>query len=516
MASETDEPLSIQELEERFELLVENVREYAIVLVDPDGRVICWNPGAARLLGYRSQEVVGQHFSRFFSEEGIRSGLPEYELKKARAEGRADSACWQVRKDGGRFWCSATMTPLYDEHKHVRSFARVMHDLTDTRALEGQKKRADDLAEANHNKEEFMALLSHELRNPLAPILNALSIQREMKTADPLLQQAGKVIERQVGQMVRLVDDLLDIGRITQGKLRLTRIPVELRVIVNNAVEASRPFSDARKHELSVSLPTESIWVDADPVRLEQVFVNLLNNAAKYTGPGGLIRVSVYQEGSEGIVCVWDNGAGIPPEMLPRIFDLFTQVDGTLGRSHGGLGIGLALVGTLVEMHNGRVQALSAGLGKGSEFTVRLPMLTNPPAFEAQSPGGTVIPIGRKFRVLIVEDDVDSGDMLSVLLRLKGHEVLVARTGQTALEIGPAFNPNVVLCDIGLPGMDGYEVARCLRDTPECKDATLCALTGYTPSGADRHRLPQSGFDHHFVKPVRIDQLLTLFKTLES
>jgi CheY-like chemotaxis protein len=267
---------------------------------------------------------------------------------------------------------------------------------------------------------------------------------------------------------------------------------------------------------LSVSLPTESIWVDADAGRLEQIFVNLLNNAAKYTGVSGLIRVVVKQEGSDGVVSVWDNGAGIAPEMLAHIFDLFIQVDETLGRSQGGLGIGLALVGNLVEMHSGKVQAASAGLGKGSEFTVRLPTIAYRPASEAPSRTVTVPPTGRGLRVLIVEDDVDSGDMLSMLLRLKGHDVLVARTGQTALKLGREFHPNVVLCDIGLPGMDGYQVAKQLRDAPECKDAILCALTGYTPSDADRRRLPQSCFDHHFVKPVPTEKLLALFKTLQE
>ncbi len=516
MVSENEEHLSLQELEERFELLAENAREYAIFLLDPDGRILCWNPGAARLFGYQSPEVVGRHFSQFFCEEDIRSGQPDHELTKARSDGRAYSTRWHLRKDGARFWCSCTTSPLFDENKHVRSFARVMHDLTDAQALEGQKKRADDLAEANHSKEQFMALLSHELRNPLAPILNALSIQREIKTADPILQQAGGIIERQIGQMIRLVDDLLDIGRITQGKLRLTKEPVELRCVVNRAVEASRPLADARKHELSVSLPMEAIWVEADPGRLEQIFVNLLNNAAKYTGPGGLIRITVKQEGSGGTVSVWDNGAGIQPKSLPHIFDLFTQVDGSLNRSHGGLGIGLALVGTLVEMHDGRVQAFSGGLGQGSEFTVWLPMLTNPPAIEVQPIGDPVAPRGRRLRILIVEDDVDSGDMLSVLLRLKGHEVFVARAGPSALEIGSTFRPEVVLCDIGLPGMDGYEVARRLRDTPACKGAMFCALTGYTPSNADRRRLPQSGFDHHFVKPMPTDKLLALLRTLDK
>ena len=247
MGLENVEHLSSQELEERFELLAENVHEYAIFLVDPEGRVICWNPGAARLFGYESHEVVGQHFSRFFSDEDIRVGRPEYELQQARGEGRKDSACWQVRKDGSRFWCSATMTPLFDETKHIRSFARVTHDLTDTQALEGQMKRADDLADANRGKEEFMALLSHELRNPLAPILNALSIQRDIKTADPILQQAGKVIERQVGQMVRLVDDLLDVSRIMRDKIALRRERVELELAAGGDLSILRNTPEYRR-----------------------------------------------------------------------------------------------------------------------------------------------------------------------------------------------------------------------------------------------------------------------------
>ncbi len=312
--------LSPQQLSERFDLLAADAKEYAIFLLGQEGRLICWNPGAERLFGYQSSEIIGHHFSRFFSPEDIRNGQPEHELKTALAEGRADSVRWQVRKDGSRFWCRATVTPLRDEHKQVRSFARVMHDLTDSQAQDAQKKRADDLAEANRSQEEFMALLSHELRNPLSPILNALSILRQMRTSDPIIEQAGNIINRQVVQMVRLVDDLLDISRMTKGKLRLTKEKVELRVVANRAAESARPLMDARKHDFSVSLPTGPVWVEADPARLEQIVVNLLNNAAKYTDAGGLIRMSVQQEGSEAVIRVRDNGVGIAPEMLPRDF----------------------------------------------------------------------------------------------------------------------------------------------------------------------------------------------------
>jgi PAS domain S-box-containing protein len=510
MTATSDVPLSPEELGQRFDLLVADAHEYALFLMGPDGHVRCWNPGAERLFGYSSPQIIGQHFSRLFSPEDVRSGQPEHEIKTALESGHAASIRWQIRKDGARFWCRSTTTPLFDEDKQVRSFARVSHDLTEGQAQEAQKKRADDLADANRSKEEFMALLSHELRNPLSPILNALDVQRQIKTDDPILQQAGDIIERQVGHMVRLVDDLLDISRITKGKLRLKKERVELRVVVNRAAEAARPFLDCRKHEFSVSLPTEPIWVLADPLRMEQIVVNLLNNAAKYTNPGGLVRLSVHAEKGEAVLKVWDNGLGIPPQMLPRIFDLFTQVDATLSRSHGGLGVGLALVRTLVEMHDGRVMAYSAGLNQGSEFTVVLPALANVPARESKPVLRPVAPPGHGVRVLIVEDNVDAGDSMSLLLRLHGHEVSVARSGPSALEVAASFHPDVVLLDIGLPGMDGYQVAERLREKPEFKNIVLCALTGWTPSDADRDRPRDAGFDHHFVKPVNLKKLFEL------
>jgi CheY-like chemotaxis protein len=359
-----------------------------------------------------------------------------------------------------------------------------------------------------------MVLLSHELRSPLSPIRNALSILRQMRTNDPIIAQAGSIIARQVGVMVRLVDDLLDIGRITKGKLRLTKEHVELRKVVNDAAEAVRPFMDARKHDFSVSLPTVPIWVEADPARIEQVVVNLLNNAAKYTEAGGLIRMTVSQEGDEAVIRVRDNGVGITPELLPHVFELFTQVDGSLGRSYGGLGIGLALARNLVEMHEGRLQASSAGLGKGCEFTIKLPRLSGVAVPESKTvlePGQCV---GRALRVLVVEDNVDTGDSLSLLLRLHGHDVHLARTGPSALEMAAISRPEVVLLDIGLPGMDGYQVAKHLRERPEFKDVMMCALTGYTPSEADRQRQQETGFDHYYVKPVDLAKLLELFKTV--
>jgi PAS domain S-box-containing protein len=502
--------VSPQELEERFDLLATGSKEYAVFLMGLDGNLLCWNIGAERLFGYQIHEVIGQHFSRFFSPEDVLSGQPEHELKNAMNTGRADSLRWQVRKDGVRFWCESVVTALFDEKKQTRSFARVMHDLTESQATIAQRQRADGLAEANRNKEEFMALLSHELRSPLSPIINAISILRQMRTDNPIIENAGNIIDRQVGKMVRLVDDLLDISRITKGKLRLTREKVELRVVANHAAESARPLMEARKHDFSVALPTEPIWVEADPARMEQVVVNLLNNAAKYTDTGGLVRMTVSREGDDAVIRVRDNGVGIAPDLLSKVFDLFTQIDGSLGRSYAGLGIGLALARNLVEMQDGRLLAQSGGLGQGSEFTVKLPVVAGALGRESTTvlePGKSG---GRSLRVLVVEDNVDAADSLSMLLRLYGHDVQVARGGPTALEMASASPPDVVLLDIGLPGMDGYQVAKHLRARPELEGVTICALTGHTPSDADRLRHQNSGFDYYFVKPVSLEKLSEL------
>jgi len=506
--------LSSQELGEQFDLLANDAKEYAVVLLGLGGHLLAWNAGAESIFGYQSSEIIGQHFSRFFKPEDILTGLPEHELQEALAEGRSDSVSWQVRKNGARFWCRANVTPLLDEHKQARSFARVMRDLTESEAAQTQRKRADGLAEANRSKEEFMALLSHELRSPLSPIINALNILRRMKTNDPIIEQAVKVIDRQVGQMVRLVDDLLDVSRITKGKLRLAKEQVDLRIIVNHAAETVRPLMDARKHDFSVALPTQPIWVEADPDRMEQVVINLLNNAAKYTDSNGLIRMTIHEEQGEAVIRVRDNGVGIASDLLPHIFELFTQVDGSLGRSYGGMGVGLALARNLIEMHEGRLQVASAGLGKGCEFSIKLPMLAAPSVPARMTVLEPLKPVSRSLHVLVVEDNVDAGDTLSLLLRLHGHEVQLARTGPTALEMAAASKPDVVLLDIGLPEMDGYQVAKRMKQLPDFQNVILCALTGYTPSEADRQRQQETGFDHYYIKPVDLTKLLSLFTTI--
>jgi signal transduction histidine kinase/DNA-binding response OmpR family regulator len=364
-----------------------------------------------------------------------------------------------------------------------------------------------NIQENDRRKNEFLAMLAHELRNPLAPIRNAVEILRMSDIKDHDLQWANDVIARQVEQMVRLVDDLLDISRISGGKIHLRKEPVDVALAVARAVETSQPLITARKQELQVSLPPEPIVVDADLVRLAQVLSNLLNNAAKYTGEGGNISLMIIREDNDAVFRVRDNGIGISPEMLSQVFDLFAQASRSLDRSQGGLGIGLTLVRRLVELHGGSVQAQSDGANRGSEFVVRLPISTRPLSEREPSKNGSRMQVVAPRRILIVEDMPDVAKSLARLLRLVGHHVVTALDGRSALEELSTSTFDVVLLDIGLPGMDGFEVARAVRRQPCADSLVLVALTGYGQED-DRLRSREAGFDYHLTKPVDFDTLL--------
>jgi CheY-like chemotaxis protein len=362
------------------------------------------------------------------------------------------------------------------------------------------RQRVQDLEEDRRQVDEFLATLAHELRNPLAPIRNAVSLMQLGGLSGSMVEWYRTVIDRQVTHLTRLVDDLLDASRITSGKIMLRRGPVELAFVVESAVDSSRLLIDARKHALEIHLSTERLRVEGDPVRLSQVVLNLLNNAAKYTPEGGRIRLTVEREGEQALVRVRDTGLGIPADLLPRVFDLFTQGDRSLDRSEGGLGIGLALVRRLVEMHGGSVEAHSAGPGCGSEFVVRLPLLALP----RECPGGEEAeppPQTGPRRVLLIDDNRDAAESMTVLLELWGHEVRIAYNGPDALALAAEFRPDAALLDIGLPGMNGYEVAKRLRGLPGWEGVMLVAVTGYGQD-EDRRRSCEAGFDHHLTKPV--------------
>jgi PAS domain S-box-containing protein len=486
---------SLRQTEETFRLLVESVQDYAIFMLTPEGYVASWNTGAQRMKGYESSEIIGRHFSVFYPPEVAAQGKPDWELRAAIEHGRVEDEGWRVRKDGSGFWANVVITALRGKEGRLVGFAKVTRDMTERRKIEA-------LEDANRQKDQFVAVLAHELRNPLAPIRRALHVLEQPQAPADASARALEIAARQVRHMARLLDDLLDVARLSQGKMDLRRDRIDVASIARAAVESVQPLLRDRGHEVLVDTPSEPVWIFADPARIEQVLTNLLTNAAKYTDPGGRIRVIVRHEGSNAVVRVLDTGIGIDPIMLPRIFDLFVQAERRLDRAAGGVGIGLTLVRKVVELHGGTVDALSAGPGMGSEFVVRLPAMDVPaprpaPRSESASASGEK----RLLRILVVDDNSDAADGLAMIFEMGGDDVRVAYDGETALAIAAQFRPEVVLLDIGMPGMDGYEVAGRLRRAPETRDAVLIAMTGWGQP-QDKRRSAQAGFNRHIVKPV--------------
>ena len=759
---------ALREAEEYLRLMVESVKDFAIFTVDPQGRIVSWNPGAERLFGYPEPEILGQHLETLFTPEDRAGGVPEREIATAIAKGRASDERWHQCKDGGRFFASGVVTPIFDEDNRLRGFTKIARDITERKQaeeavreaavrlkaivetavdgiitideqgivesmnsaaerifgytnneivgqdiailmsepernehshhleeylrtgrqkilgtirevrgrrkdgslfpmelavsetrlgvrriftgivrditefkkaieerlrllneLEGErallnslldnapvgfgffdhelrflrvnpalaemsgvpieghlgrtlldvlpnispevadsfkqvlqsgqsivnreftgetrrgsgqqrywlcnfypvklpdgtllgagavvtdiddrKRMEEALKDADERKDQFLAMLAHELRNPLAPISNAVQIMQLEGPNGRNFRWSTEVIEDQIKHMTRMVDDLLDVSRITRGKVDLKKETIALAEVVELAVEASRPLIEDYHHQLTIALPPEPVLVEVDPARLAQVLSNLLNNAAKYTDEGGQISLTADRLGEDIIIRVRDTGIGIAPDLLPRIFDLFTQADRTLSRSRGGLGIGLTLVRSLIELHDGRVTAQSKGLGQGSEFVVRLPMAAGSGAGSHQSsdadpPSNAQLP---RRRILVVDDKRSIAQSLEVLLRNLGQEVYTAYDGLAALEMARQHRPDFVLLDIGLPIMDGYEVARRCREEPSLQGVTLVAMTGYGQD-SDRQRSQEAGFDAHLVKPVSLQDLMRL------
>jgi signal transduction histidine kinase len=384
------------------------------------------------------------------------------------------------------------------------------------RIEEQLRQRALELTESGRRKDEFLAILSHELRNPLSPLIMAAELLRKPRLGDDERQWAQAMIERQVHTITRLVDDLLDISRISRGKLTLRKESMDLSVPVRRALEATKLLFEEHRHALAVSLPNEPIWINGDPVRLEQIVVNLLTNAAKYTEPGGRVWLSVTTQNTEALITVRDTGIGIPPHMLDRIFELFTQVDSSTNRQfQWGMGVGLALVRGFVELHEGTIQAKSPGRGGGSEFLIRLPLLQPARSMEkpSQHPSAETTPTADPgCKVLIAEDHVDSARCMARMLQLWHHNVRVVNTGTAALAAAREFLPDVMLLDIGLPGMDGYEVARTLRTEAGFGQTLMLALTGYGRE-EDRQRAADAGFNSHLTKPVDPETLRKILIT---
>ncbi len=511
----------VSESEARFRALFDH-GPIAMYCVDANGVVLEYNHNAVALWG--REPVRGDPKERFcgafrlHSPDGTlvpHAQTPVANVLSGTLASALDVTVLIERPDGSVTTVVANVVPLKNAQGEITGAINCLYDVTERSRLEHiTQEQAAALADLDRRKDEFLAMLSHELRNPLAPISNAVRLLRMQKNDDPVQVQARNVIERQVAQLNHLVDDLLEISRITTGRVQLRQEQIALAGVVERAVESTQPLVGLRRHALSVSLPDEPLWVHGDAARLEQVVVNLLTNAAKYTDEGGCVALSLALEEGSAVLRVRDTGIGIAPELLPRIFELFTQAERSLDRSQGGLGIGLCLVQRLVELHGGTV-AVHSVLGHGSEFVMRLPVVA---AWEPllSLPVAPVAPMAvgnAGCRVLVVDDNIDAAQTLADLLVMSGHEVRMVHDGLGAVAAAVAWCPDVVLLDIGLPGLNGFEVAKRIRLEAAHPAMVLVALTGYGQT-ADRQRSHEAGFDHHLVKPADFDEVEKILATV--
>ncbi len=460
-----------------------------VCLLDRDGLILQANRAASSIFGVEGADLIGR-----------------------RAADLIQLHCSSGDQQIGDRWFQMSCNPTFDDGVEVGSVC-VLTEVTDRHRLEAELRgRAEALAEDDRRKDEFLAMLAHELRNPLGPILNAFEVIRIGGLAPDEVGTIRGVAERQARHLARLVDDLLDVSRITTAKIQLRREPVDLVAVVKRVVEAVRPTVESQRHQFVVEIGADPLPMIGDPTRLDQILTNLINNAAKYTEPGGNVVLRAQRAGAVARIEVADTGIGIPTDMLPKVFDLFTQVDHALDRSQGGLGIGLTLVRRLVELHGGTVSVQSEGAGKGSEFVVEFP-LTESAGIEATIPR-SLRAVAEKRKILVVDDQVDAASILARLLRSRGHQPRVASDGASALEAIAAELPDVVLLDIGLPGMNGYEIARRIRAEAGNNSVLLVALTGYGQD-ADIRLAREAGFDHHLVKPTDLEAIEALFNAPE-
>ncbi len=481
---------------------VENAVE-GLHRVGPDGTILWANKAELRMLGYTHDEYVGQHIGRFHMDAEL---VEDVMRRLAAGETLHDTPARMRCKDGSvkHVLVSSNGAFVDGQLRHTRCFTRDVSELAQSHAE--RESLLANLGTALRAKDEFLAMLGHELRNPLAPIVTALHLMK--LRGDVKTSKEQEIIRRQVGHLTRLVDDLLDVSRITRGLIELRKESVPLAEVLGKAVEMVNLLMEQRQHRFDVRLPPADLLWNGDPTRLAQVVSNLLNNAARYTPPGGRVELVGAREGGDAVITVRDNGRGIAADVLPRIFDLFFQGARTAERSEGGMGVGLALARSLVEMHGGRIEARSAGPGMGSEFLVRLPL---GPAASAQPPpaalAGEPVQASAPRRILVVDDNQDAANLLGELLAARGHELRVAHDPAAALETLRSFVPEVAILDIGLPVMDGYELATQMRNQLRGAELRLFALTGYGQA-ADRARSERAGFEGHFVKPIEPARLL--------
>ena len=500
----TDRKLGEEQLRasEQFNRMLMDSTADCVKVLDMNGRLLHMNtPGLCAMEIDDFESVCGLGWEVLWPADA-RQDTERSVAKAVSGEVSSFQALCTTHKGTPKWW-DVTVSPVLDANngRIVRLLA-VSRDITERKQADEKLRRfAADLSEGDRRKDEFLATLGHELRNPLTPIRYALQLIKLANGQQATIDRARSIMERQVTQMVRLVDDLMDVSRISTGKLELRKERVDLATVLTSAVESSRPLIERMGHELTVTLPKQPVIVDVDVVRLAQVFLNLLNNAAKYSDRGGHIRLNVDFHGSDVVTTVTDTGVGIAADQLPQIFEMFKQIGGSLERSQGGMGIGLTLVKRLVDMHGGSVEAKSEGLGMGCEFVVRLPVVIE--ASEPQSSDVDDEPTAAEslLSILIVDDNRDIADSLSELLKMMGHDTRTAYDGQQGVDMAGEYRPDVILLDIGLPKLNGYEACRLIRQQPWGKGVAMIALTGWGQD-KDRHRSEEAGFDHHLVKPV--------------
>ena len=486
-----------------YRLLVESMREGALVL-GTEGQLLFTNAALAALLDVPRSRLLGDSLATYVIPDD-RPTLAAMLIDAVSVSVHRDIT--MVRSDGTSVPVHISMNAL--AVSEMPGVCAIVIDLTERRRHEEMSRAQELLKEADKRKDEFLATLAHELRNPLAPVRNAVQLLRVADPAHIDVRRAYDIIDRQVSQMSRLVDDLLDLSRITRGQIVLQRAQVDLATVLRGALETSEPVIERGRHSVSLTLPQTPVMLHADVTRLAQVFSNLLNNAAKYTNPGGHIEILATQHDAVVEVCVRDDGIGIAPELLPRVFEMFTQLGPSSDRSRTGLGIGLALVKRLLDLHGGSIVATSGGVGKGSEFRVTLPVFANVAPRAHVPRKEQALPDAGAMRVLVVDDNEDSAVSLGLLLDRYGCVTCVVHDGQRALDAGQKFDPDVVLLDLGMPGLDGNETCRLMRQEPWGRRAVVIALTGWGQA-EDRRRTRESGFDHHLVKPVQPSVLMSV------
>ena len=503
-----------EEVRARLAAIVESSDD-AIVSKTLDGVIRSWNAGAQRIFGYTPEEVVGRSITLIIPAERLDEERAILD-RLCRGERIEHFETVRVARDGRRIDVSITVSPVRDREGRIIGASKIGRDISaQKRMAEELRRKAEELAAADRKKDDFIALLAHELRNPLAPLRSGLQVLRLAADDPGAVEKTRAMMDRQLAHLVRLIDDLLDVSRLNRNKLNLRRSRVALAEVVSHAVETAAPAIEAAGHALTVSLPPELVLLDADLTRLAQVLGNLLTNSAKYTERGGHITLAAATHDDEVAVTVRDTGIGIPPEALPHIFDMFAQVDRTHERATGGLGIGLALVKGLTEMHGGTVTAESEGAGRGSTFTVRLPLagrVSRPPPFGVTT-GDTARPTRASIKVLVVDDNRDGAEAMATMLTLLGHEVYKAHDGAEAVEAAERVRPALILMDIGMPQMNGLDATRAIRGRPWSQGTTIVALTGWGQAG-DRERSHDAGCDGHLVKPVGLTELEALLADL--